>query len=107
MIPGNFPGDPFRSACVCGDFSIHRHGVFHGNERAFCGDIVEEHLVQRIAFLLQNIFGHIYQEGAELYSMGLHTFEELAREAGAIYKIRRVVLVNLEIFEEYLDTFRM
>lgn len=31
-----------------------------------------------------------YQEGAELYSMGLHTFEELAREAGAIYKIRRV-----------------
>lgn len=47
------------------------------------------------------------QEGAELYSMGLHTFEELAKEAGAIYKIRRVVLVNLEIFEEYLDTFRM
>ena len=45
-----------------------------------------------------------YQEGAELYSMGLHTFEELAKEAGAIYKIRRVVLVNLEIFEEYLDT---
>ena len=48
-----------------------------------------------------------YQEGAELYSMGLHTFVELAKEAGAIYKIRRVVLVNLEIFEEYLDTFRM
>ena len=43
-----------------------------------------------------------YQEGAELYSI-----EELAKEAGAIYKIRRVVLVNLEIFEEYLDTFRM
>lgn len=35
-----------------------------------------------------------YQEGAELYSMGLHTFEQLAKEAGAIYKIRRVVLVN-------------
>ena len=52
MIPGNFPGDPFGSACVCGDFSVHRHGVFHGNEGAFCGDIVEEHLVQRIAFLL-------------------------------------------------------
>ena len=26
-----------------------------------------------------------YQEGAELYSMGLHTFEQLAKEAGAIY----------------------
>ncbi len=47
-----------------------------------------------------------YQEGAELYSMGLHTFEQLAKEAGAIYKIRRVVLVNLDIFDEYLDTFR-
>ena len=26
-----------------------------------------------------------YQEGAELYSMDLHTFEQLAKEAGAIY----------------------
>ena len=25
-----------------------------------------------------------YQEGAELYSMGLHTFEQIAKEAGAI-----------------------
>ena len=37
----------------------------------------------------------------------LDTFEQLAKEAGAIYKIRRVVLVNLDIFDEYLDTFRM
>lgn len=36
-----------------------------------------------------------------------YTFEQLAKEAGAIYKIRRVVLVNLDIFDEYLDTFRM
>lgn len=48
-----------------------------------------------------------YQEGAELYSVGLHTFEQIAKEAGAIYKIRRLVLVNLDIFDEYLDTFRM
>ena len=48
-----------------------------------------------------------YQEGAELYSMGLRTFEQIAKEAGAIYKIRRLVLVNLDIFDEYLDTFRM
>ena len=48
-----------------------------------------------------------YQEGAELYSMGLHTFEQIAKEAGAIYEIRRLVLVNLDIFDEYLDTFRM
>ena len=48
-----------------------------------------------------------YLEGAERYSMGLHTFEQIAKEAGAIYKIRRLVLVNLDIFDEYLDTFRM
>ena len=48
-----------------------------------------------------------YQEGAELYSMELHTFEQIAKEAGAIYKIRRLVLVNLDIFDAYLDAFRM
>ena len=48
-----------------------------------------------------------YQEGAELYSMGLHTFEQIAKEAGAIYKIRRLGMVNVDIFDEYLDTFRM
>ena len=48
-----------------------------------------------------------YQESEELYSVGLHTFEQIAKEAGAIYKIRRLVLVNLDIFDEYLDTFRM
>ena len=26
-----------------------------------------------------------YKEGAERYSMGLHTFQELAKEANAIY----------------------
>jgi len=47
-----------------------------------------------------------YDEGAKLYSMGLHTFQQLAKEAGAVYKIKRIVLVNLDIFEEYLEAFR-
>ena len=42
-----------------------------------------------------------------LWNLRVDTFEQLAKEAGAIYKIRRVVLVNLDIFDEYLDTFRM
>lgn len=25
-----------------------------------------------------------YQEGADLYSMGLHTFQQLSKEAGAV-----------------------
>lgn len=47
-----------------------------------------------------------YKEGAQRYSMGLHTFQDLAKEANAIIKLRKVVLVNTQIFEEYLETFR-
>ena len=42
-----------------------------------------------------------YQEGAELYSIGLTKFQELAKEAKAVY------LVNCEIFEKSLETFRI
>lgn len=48
-----------------------------------------------------------YKEGAARYSLGLHTFQELAKEADAIYRVRKVVLVNTEIFEEYLETMRV
>ena len=47
-----------------------------------------------------------YDEGAQLYSMGLHTFQNLAKDAGAIYRVKRVVLVNLDIIDEYLEAFR-
>lgn len=48
-----------------------------------------------------------YKEGAELYSICQSKFEKLAKEAKAIYKIDKVVLVNCEIFEKYLETFRV
>ena len=48
-----------------------------------------------------------YQEGAKMYSMGLTKFQELAKEAKACYKIGRLVLVNTEILDEYLETFRI
>ena len=35
-----------------------------------------------------------YQEGAEKYSLGLTKFQELAKEAKAVYKIDKVALVN-------------
>ena len=47
-----------------------------------------------------------YEEGATMFSMGLHSFEQLAKEAGAVYRIRRIVLVNTEIIEDYLENFR-
>lgn len=47
-----------------------------------------------------------YDEGAAMYLMGIHAFMDLAKEAKAIYRIRRIVLVNTEIIEEYLENFR-
>ena len=46
-----------------------------------------------------------YAEGAELYSVGLHTFQKIAKEAGAIYRLNRRVLVNTEIVDEYMEMF--
>lgn len=46
-----------------------------------------------------------YDEGAVLYSLGLHTFQDLAKEAGAVYHVKRVVLVNTEKVDQYLEHF--
>ena len=48
-----------------------------------------------------------YKEGAEMYSMGMKKFQTLAKDAGAILKIDRMVLVDLDIFDQYLETFRV
>lgn len=47
-----------------------------------------------------------YEEGARLYSMGLHTFQDLVKEAGAIYHVKRIVLVNTELIDQFLETFK-
>ena len=46
-----------------------------------------------------------YGEGAQLYSMSQSTFEKLAKEATAIYKYNKLVLVNTEKIDEYLELF--
>lgn len=46
-----------------------------------------------------------YAEGAELYSMGLHSFQSLAKDAGAVRKVKGVVLVNTEKIEEFIESF--
>lgn len=48
-----------------------------------------------------------YKEGAEMYSMGMNKFQTLAKDAGAILKIDRMVLVDLDMFDQYLETFRV
>ncbi len=48
-----------------------------------------------------------YKEASELYSMGLTRVQEHARSAGATYKMGNKVLVNTDIFEAYLEQFRI
>ena len=34
-------------------------------------------------------------------------FQDMAKDAGAIYKVGKMALVNCELFEMYLETFRI
>ena len=45
-----------------------------------------------------------YAEGAELYSIGYHTFENLAKEAKATRKVKGVVLCNTEKIDEFIES---
>ena len=47
-----------------------------------------------------------YPEGAEKYSIGLTKFQELAKEARATIKVDKLVLVDCQKFEEFLESFR-
>lgn len=48
-----------------------------------------------------------YKEGARLYGLCQSTFEKRAKEAGATYKVGKAVIVDCEIFEKYLESFRI
>ena len=41
-----------------------------------------------------------------MYGMGITSFMRLAKEAKAVYKIRNIALVNIEILDEYMELFR-
>ena len=45
-------------------------------------------------------------EGSIIYSIGHHRFIEMARAAGALYKVGNSALINTEIFEEFLEKYR-
>lgn len=47
-----------------------------------------------------------YKEGAILYSMSEREFYKLAHEAGAVYKVNKMALVNVEILDKYLEYFK-
>lgn len=46
------------------------------------------------------------EEGAALYSIGIHRFRDIAYDAKAIYHVGRTVLVNVEIVDDFMEMFR-
>lgn len=48
-----------------------------------------------------------YKDGAEYYNIGKTAFMQIAKDANAIYKVGKIVLVNCEILENYLEGFRL
>lgn len=48
-----------------------------------------------------------YKEASKMFGLGLTKMQEYAKKAGATYKIGNRVLVNVEIFEDYLEQFRV
>ena len=48
-----------------------------------------------------------YQEGSEIYSMSVRKFQDLAKDAGAVYKVGKMALVNCEIIDRYMETFKL
>lgn len=47
-----------------------------------------------------------YEEGAVLYSMGKNSFRQIAQDTHAIVRLKRIALVNVEVLDEYLESFR-
>ena len=41
-------------------------------------------------------------DGAEYYGIGMKPFTRIAKEAGAVYKIGKMVRIKREILEEYM-----
>ncbi len=48
-----------------------------------------------------------YSEGAQMYHMSVSKFMKLAKDAKACYKLNQMVLVSLEVLDQYIETFRI
>ena len=47
-----------------------------------------------------------YREAALFYCLGVSNIKQLAKEAGATIRIGKCVLIDTEILEKYIDSFR-
>ena len=47
------------------------------------------------------------EEGEKMYYMDLSKFQQLEKDAKVCYKLNQLMLVNLEILDEYMEIFRI
>ena len=47
-----------------------------------------------------------YEDAEIIYSLSHKKLLELASRAGALYRMERIVLINRDIFDDYLEQFR-
>ena len=73
------------------------------NDKYF--DIEKRNEIRNTAKKLRRQFLR-YQEAEIVYSMTHRKLLEIAGKAGAIYRIDNTVLINRDIFNEYLEQFR-
>ncbi len=66
-----------------------------------CSDLLDD---EDILFAQHDFIS--FRTGCEYYGLGEKPFVRMAREAGSVYKIGKMVRVNRIIFEEYLRNQR-
>ena len=47
------------------------------------------------------------KEAIRIYSMSRTYIEAIAKQSGAMYKIGKVVLINVQIFDDYLEKHKV
>lgn len=46
-----------------------------------------------------------YDVACDMYGMKLTKLKEVARDAGAVYKLNRMVLISIDKMDEYIESF--
>lgn len=48
-----------------------------------------------------------YKEGAKMYGMSLRKFQDVVKDADALYKVGKMALVKVAVMDEYIETFKL
>ena len=48
-----------------------------------------------------------YKEGAQIYGMSEREFIKLAHDAKAVYKRNKIAMVNVEILDKFMQTYKV